>query len=214
VQHPHARILIFAKAPIPGLAKTRLIPALGAEGAAELQAELVRRTLSTACGAALAPVACWCAPDPSHPLFGRLAQALPLTLHPQSGADLGARLHQALAETLQTAQYALLTGSDIPALKGRHLQQALSWLHQGEEAVLGPAEDGGYWLLGLRRPAPALFDGVPWGSDRVLTVTRQRLNHLGWRWRELETLWDLDRPADLARYRGLVPTKRSDPPPI
>jgi uncharacterized protein len=205
MQFPHARILIFAKAPVPGLAKTRLIPALGATGAAEVQAELLRRTLAEASGAALAPVTCWCAPDPSHPLFGQLAEAFSIELRGQSGADLGERMHQALAETLAetlaTSPAAILLGCDIPTLQARHLRAALEALEQGLDAVLGPAEDGGYWLIGLRRPAAALFEGIPWGSDQVLTITRQRLRGLGWRWQELETLWDLDRPADLERWR-------------
>ena len=87
-------------------------------------------------------------------------------------------------------------------LAPRHLHQALAWLRQGQDAVLAPAEDGGYVLLGVRRVEPALFQDMPWGGPQVLDLTRQRLRRLRWRWRELETLWDIDRPEDLSRFRA------------
>ena len=96
----------------------------------------------------------------------------------------------------------VLIGGDCPVLNPGHLKQALTWLASGEDAVLGPAEDGGYVLLGLNRVAPALFNTIEWGGEDVLAVTRARLAGLGWKWRELKTLWDLDRPQDLDRYYG------------
>ena len=102
-------------------------------------------------------------------------------------------------EKPEKAPTVILVGADCPLLEARHLASAFDWLQQGEDAVLGPAEDGGYVLLGLRRVNRALFRDIPWGGDQVLALTRQRLAQLGWRWRELEPLWDLDRPADLDR---------------
>ena len=108
-------------------------------------------------------------------------------------------MQTAAAGALQQGEIVLLIGVDCPALTPNHLARALSWLDQGADAVLGPAEDGGYVLLGLRRPAPAVFAEMPWGSERVLALTRERMARLDWDWRELETLWDLDRPPDYER---------------
>jgi glycosyltransferase A (GT-A) superfamily protein (DUF2064 family) len=102
-----------------------------------------------------------------------------------------------------------LIGSDCPALAPRHLRRADKALRGGADAVLAPAEDGGYVLIGLSRFDRRLFDGIAWGSAKVLEETRARLRALGWRWQELETLWDVDRPAD---YRRLVDLRLLDAP--
>jgi hypothetical protein len=206
VQFPDSRILIFAKAPLPGQVKTRLIPRLGADGAAHLQGTLMERTLTQAVTSGLAPVDFWCAPSADHPAFLRLASEFGIALETQVGEDLGERMLRAADQGLRGAGSVLLIGTDCPALSAIHLRQALLWLGSGTDAVVGPAEDGGYVLLGLRRADPLLFEGVAWGGDRVLQETRYRLSELGWQWRELETLWDLDRPEDLERYLELVET--------
>jgi glycosyltransferase A (GT-A) superfamily protein (DUF2064 family) len=105
----------------------------------------------------------------------------------------------AAAQALNDASRVLLMGVDCPGLSEGVLARALTRL-ESEDLVLGPAEDGGYVLLGLKRAEPRLFQGVDWGTDRVLAQTRERLRALGWLWHELPALWDLDRPADLARW--------------
>ena len=207
MRFPDARILIFAKAPQPGRVKTRLIPRLGAEGACRFYAWLLERRVRGLADAGLARIECWCAPDAGHPLFRALEREPGVALRVQRGGDLGARMQAAAAQALQQAEFVLLIGVDCPALTATHLAQALEWMRDGADAVLGPAEDGGYVLLGLRRAAPALFAEMPWGSERVLALTRARLVRLGWGWRELDTLWDLDRPADYERLlaRGWAP---------
>ena len=201
---PDARILLFAKAPQPGRVKTRLIPALGAGGAATLYRELLVATLGRIAGAGLAPLECCCAPDPRHPLFLQLQRRHGLELSRQQGCDLGGRMEHAACIALQRARMVVLIGGDCPGLDAAYVERALAALRAGADAVIGPAEDGGYVLLGLSRIDGHLFRGMPWGSDRVLDETRQRLRRLDWRWRELEPLWDLDRPRDLARYRRLI----------
>ena len=104
----------------------------------------------------------------------------------------------AIEDVLRRRPFALLAGSDCPALGPERLRQASTWLAQGEDAVLAPALDGGYVLIGLRRHDPRLFADVAWGTDRVLSETRRRLERLGWAWRETEPLPDIDRPSDLA----------------
>lgn len=203
---PEGRILIMARAPVPGRAKTRLIPALGEEGAARLHQRLVEDLLARLQQAAIAPLQLWCTPDPDLPFFHDCARRYGVSLHQQQGADLGARMQGALQTALDVEQaaFALVIGCDIPALGGGQLAQACDWLSHGSDAVLLPMEDGGYGLLGLRRMAPELFAGIPWGSDEVLGQTRQRLSALQWQWEELDTLWDVDRPEDLPRLEGLM----------
>ena len=204
MQFANDRILIFAKAPEPGKTKTRLIPALGAARAAEFYQELLESTVKRLAAAGFSSLHCCCTPDTDYPVFRRLSADYGVKLEIQVGKDLGERMEYAARKALIGADSVLLIGGDCPILESRHLVQALRWLQQGEDAVLGPAEDGGYVLLGLKQVNRALFQQIPWGGDRVLELTRQRLEMLGWRWRELEPLWDLDRPEDLERYGALA----------
>jgi len=189
------RILVFAKAPVPGEVKTRLVPALGARAAAELHARLARRTIDMAVAAQVAPVEIWCSPDDAHPFF----RALELPRRIQRGRDLGERMANALREALGECRFAILIGTDCPPMTGDYLREAAARLASGDDAVLGPAEDGGYVLIGLRRPKARLFESMPWGTAQVLAATRARLAELGLRWHELPPLWDVDRAEDLAR---------------
>ncbi len=193
--YPEARLLVFAKAPVPGEVKTRLIPALGAQGAAALHARLTRHTVVMALAANIAPVELWCSPDDQHPFF----RELPVPRRIQCGTDLGERMGNALCTVLTQAHCAILIGTDCPALTGNYLREAVERLAQGEDAVLGPAEDGGYVLIGLRRCDARLFEGIAWGTAGVLAATRARLAKCGFRWHELSTLWDVDRIKDLVK---------------
>ncbi|MCF8002878.1 MAG: TIGR04282 family arsenosugar biosynthesis glycosyltransferase [Chromatiaceae bacterium] len=201
MRFPNARILVFAKAPVPGQCKTRLIPALGAEGAAQLAEALLCHTLERVTNARLAPVELWCAPEMTHPLFLQLAERLQLCLQVQRGPDLGARLQAAAASALGRAEQVLLIGTDCPDLDASYLQQALQALTK-QRAVLGPAEDGGYVLLGLRREALSalslLLTKMPWGTAQVAQITRERMRDAGLAWTELASLADIDQPEDLA----------------
>jgi rSAM/selenodomain-associated transferase 1 len=198
---PPLAIAIMAKAPIAGLAKTRLIPVLGADGAAELQAWLLQRTVATALAANLGPVSLWCTPDTSHPAFVDCGRDGRLSLHRQPEGDLGQRMLVA-AQTSATAAGVLLIGTDCPLLDVRRLRRAAAGLRQ-HDAVLLPAEDGGYVLLGLRRVAAEIFSDISWSTERVLAQTHARLNALGWCREEPETLWDIDHPADYARLLAM-----------
>jgi len=195
-------LAILAKAPVPGLAKTRLIPRLGPDGAARLQAVLTERAVATACAAGLGPVTLWCTPDCTHPAFPELTERYGVALRPQTGADLGERMAAAIAHHAAQGPV-LLTGTDCPALTPDHLRAAATALASGYDAVVFPAEDGGYVLIGLAAPQPALFEGIAWGSDRVMAETRARLRALGLSWSEPALLWDLDRPEDLERLAAL-----------
>jgi len=198
------RIMVFAKAPVPGMVKTRLIPALGAEGAARLQAQLIERTLRTAAAAGLGPPELWCAPDPEDPFFAACAQGQGVGLRTQGDGDLGVRMACALESALAAGSPALLIGCDCPALTPAVLREAAAVLSGEYDAVFGPAEDGGYVLVGLARgPAAPLFEDISWGAATVMQETRLRLARGNWRWRELAMLWDVDRPEDLQRLARL-----------
>lgn len=194
------RVLVFARAPVPGASKTRLVPALGAAGAAALSERLLLRTLSVARGHALE---LWCIPSTAHPVFAHCGREFGLELRSQRGADLGERMAAALEDALARAPWAVLIGTDCPELTAGDLRRAAQVLQEGADAVLGPAADGGYYLIGLRRPLANLFPGVPWGTDAVLAETRRRLGESGCHWEELPVRRDLDRPEDLACFPDL-----------
>ena len=202
---PRGRIVVFARNPLPGQAKTRLIPALGAAGAARLQAQMIEMALRQTTTANLCPVELWRTPSPSDIFFRYCQEKYGVLLRYQCGANLGWRMHNAIDahQTSRRAEWTLLIGSDCPFIDGNHLLQAATHLAAGTDAVLGPAEDGGYVLIGLRRTHPALFTNLPWGGDRVLEITRRRISQLRWRMKLLNPLPDIDRPEDLTRLKAL-----------
>lgn len=192
-------IAVFAKAPVPGEVKTRLVPLLGDIAAAELHALLVRRALATAIKAAAGPVELWCAPDHGHPFFDSCAAEFGVAIRDQRGGDLGERMLATFGALLSSAPAALLIGSDAPALSSADINAAAAALHAGKDAVFQPAEDGGYVLVGLRRPIESLFRGMRWSTDDVWKETRTRLERTAIAWAALETRWDVDRPEDYKR---------------
>jgi rSAM/selenodomain-associated transferase 1 len=191
-------IAILAKAPVPGLAKTRLVPVLGADGAANLQARFIAHTVITAQSAAVGPVTLWAAPDHHHPVFKAIA-APGVALAAQPEGDLGARM---IAAVEAARGPAIVVGTDCPALTPEHLRAAAWTLLDGIDVVIIPVDDGGYGLIGMQRPQPALFEGMTWSTSSVMAETRRRLGRLGLSWREPACLWDVDRPADLDRLAG------------
>jgi uncharacterized protein len=193
-------IAILAKAPAPGFAKTRLIPVLGAERAALLQAALIERTAQTACAAAVGPVTLWATPDDSHRSFQAVGAKYGISIRRQAAGDLGERM---LAAMTAANAPVLVVGTDCPALTPAHLRCAADMLLGGSDAVVLPAEDGGYVLIGTRSAQPALFADMRWGSSEVMEATRRRLRKLGLSWQEPATLWDLDVAEDLSRLREL-----------
>ncbi|RTR07249.1 glycosyltransferase [Halomonas nitroreducens] len=194
------RLAILAKAPLPGRVKTRLIPALGAAGAAALHVRLLRHTLAMALAATRPErITLWTALDPAHPLFLALAEDHGIRLAAQPEGDLGARMHHAL---VVLGGPGLLVGSDCPVLTPALLGQCQAALETAE-AVCLPAEDGGYALVGVRESHLELFRGIDWGGPRVMAQTRQRARALGWRLACPAEVWDVDRPEDLGRLAAL-----------
>jgi hypothetical protein len=195
------RLMVFAKAPIPGQAKTRLIPSMGKEAATALYKKLVSHCLTLAVKALVGPVELWCSPSSRHPFFIQCGKEFRVELHTQPKGDLGSRMAFAFRKALKKASFALLIGTDSPSLSPDDLKEAANTLAQGFDAVLTPAEDGGYVLIGLRHLAPGLFSGISWGTNSVIEETRLRLRRLKWRWCELPPRWDVDRLEDIERLK-------------
>ncbi len=204
------RLILFTRYPRPGETKTRLIPAVGPEGAAAVQRELAERTFAFARMARargrvdLEVRVTGAEPAEFEPVYGA-----DLNFVEQGAGDLGQRLARALKEAFAAGfERAAVLGTDCPEATDVQLLQGLEALRSAS-AVIGPAEDGGYWLLGLERAAAGhlatLFADIEWGTDRVAEVTRARLAAAGLELTELETLADVDRPEDLERWLGSRP---------
>ena len=197
-------VAVLAKAPIPGFAKTRLTPALGSDGAAALQEQLIDHALQTAASAAIGRVTLWCAPDPDHEAFA-VARRRGVRLARQCEGDLGARMLGAFEDA--GSKSLVLIGTDCPCLTADDLRRAAEALAGGWDTVIAPAEDGGYGLIGAVRPIPQLFDALPWSTPRVAALTRERAAAAGLALAELRQVWDVDTPDDYRRLvaSGLLP---------
>ncbi len=192
------RIAVFARRPEPGRVKTRLSPALPAELACQLYAAMLEDTFETVRHAqADSRTVFWAdVPDEDRSPAG-------FFWHAQKGAELGARLADAFDTVLVEGAHAVAVGSDCPGLSAAILERALAALDRAD-LVLGPATDGGYWLIGLRRPAPSLFKDMEWSTDSVFSQTLARAAEAGLSVETLPLLDDLDTPADLARLVSAV----------
>lgn len=201
-KYPHATVLQFAKAPQSGRVKTRMAAALDRHQCLQLHLRLTAHMANCLSRAGLCPWELWVSSQPQHPFFSRLSASLSVPVHQQGEGNLGEKMRAAAEAVLARSQAVILIGSDCPFIDADYLQQALSALGEGADAVVGPASDGGYVLLGLRQVHRRLFDDIPWSTDRVWPLTRRRLRQLGWRFCELATLADIDRPEDLVLLRG------------
>lgn len=200
---PKRTLIVFGREPRPGEVKTRLIPALGTEGAAALYRQMLFATLAVAAETPAERRELWLDGLDTGGLAATRARGLGFSVHPQHGNDLGERMAMAFERALSLNAPAVLIGSDCPEYSAAYITDAFDCLRH-TEAVIGPAADGGYVLIGLRRLDRQLFDGILWGGNAVLAATRVRLKGLGWSWQELPTLHDLDRPEDLDRFAALA----------
>jgi len=205
MNYPFSRLLIFTRAPRAGQVKTRLMPQLGAQGAADFHARLIHHCLQTVTHAGLCPVELWCAPSCHDLFFHDCRDRYGVELYDQTSGDLGERMHAALGSALARAESAVLIGTDIPSIEAADLDAAFQALQQGKDAVVGPARDGGYYLVGLKQPGRRLFEGIPWGTSAVFQETVNRLQRLDMDWLRLREHADIDTPED---YQQLPETVR------
>lgn len=192
-----AALIIFAKAPIPGQVKTRLCPPLTPDEAASLHGSFVLDALERSRGLPMVDRILACDPSSDHVFFKIMGERHGVRLIDQVGEDLGARMEHASAGAFARGyRLVLIVGSDLPTLQPAMYLQSLELL-ASHDVVLGPALDGGYYLIGLTRPAPGLFTDIPWSTDQVLLLTRQKAETLGWSTALLPSSRDVDRIDDV-----------------
>lgn len=189
-------LFIFAKAPTAGSVKTRLQPRYTATQAADIAAVLIRETAALAVENWDGPVYLCATPTVEHPLLRELCAHHAIAVRVQTGADLGARMHEAIAYGTARHGAAGVIGCDVPHCPPAVIHDANRWLRDGRN-VFGPAMDGGYYFVGLTRPQPELFRDIAWGSDKVWFTTQERLTSLGIAYELLPTLRDIDTVEDL-----------------
>jgi rSAM/selenodomain-associated transferase 1 len=204
MNYPFSRLLVFTRAPRAGQVKTRLMPQLGAQGAADFHTRLIEHCLQTVSRAGLCPVELWCAPSCHDPFFQNCREHYGVELYDQAQGELGERMHAALGSALTRAASAVLIGTDIPSIEAADLDAAFQALQQGKDAVMGPARDGGYYLIGLKQPNQRLFEGIPWGTSTVFQETLSRLQRLDMDWLCLREHADVDTPDDYQRLPEAV----------
>tara|TARA_R110001592_G_scaffold363248_5_gene682301 strand:+ start:44416 stop:45069 length:654 start_codon:yes stop_codon:yes gene_type:complete len=201
-------LLQFAREPIVGAVKTRMMPHLSASEACDLHSELVLWTTDSLLHTGLGPVELVVEGALEHALFAHCRERGLAAISRQQGTDLGERMHHALADGLRRYERVVLVGSDCPGIDRAHLEGAFAAL-DSSDVVLGPALDGGYVLVGARRPCREMFAGIAWGTDKVLAATRERLQGVGLAWSELPPLADIDRPEDLHLWEAIKGTGRA-----
>jgi rSAM/selenodomain-associated transferase 1 len=196
------RLIVFSRVPRSGEVKTRLARTIGDRAALALHRELLARTLNTAQQAGADSLELCIDGNDFEGECAALAAGSSATLTHQCGGSLGERMREALGRALEVGASPVLIGSDIPSLSPQDLGDAIGVL-QLHDAVFAPAEDGGYALVGCRRPIDRAIRGIAWGSTAVMDATRQALRSAGIGWHELRTLWDVDDADSLARWRAL-----------
>lgn len=190
-----ATLLVFARAPRPGTVKTRLARTIGDEAAAGLYRRMGRRIVASVEAVPARTVVCYDPPN-AEPEIRRWLGPSPRRYVPQGGGDLGARMSRMFDRAFTDADRVVAIGTDAPATDAGRVARAIDALDTAD-VVIGPARDGGYYLIALRRPCPALFQGIRWGTGSVLAETCSKAEQLGLRvtWLDLES--DIDTAGDL-----------------
>ncbi len=204
-KYPRSKVLVFAREPNLGEVKTRLASTIGDKKARSLYLAMLARVGALLQAGELAAWDLWVTSNRFHKSFLSICNIK--NIHQQMGMDLGQKMNHAIGSTLncESIDSALLIGADCPAMDSSYLDKALAALHSGNDVVIGPAADGGYVLIGSRQPIPELFTNIFWGSNQVLNETLSRLKTHALSYSLLDTLWDVDRPEDLALLKQLWP---------
>ena len=191
-------MLVFAKTPIVGKVKTRLIPKYGADKALQFYLMMFERLMNESIKSAVS-IEIWCAPTVKHAIFEKWQKKNQVSLWQQKGADLGERMAYAVDHRLVAAEKVLVVGCDCPEITASLLQRAFKLL-DSYDVVIQPAEDGGYVMIGMNHYYAELFEDIRWGSKWVYTETKKKLDKLGVSWVALEMSWDIDHPEDVERW--------------
>ena len=193
-------VAVFARAPIWGSVKTRLAAVLGNDVALAVHQKLLRETLGNVLDPECYAVELWLAGDP----ISLESEPGPLNveLRQQSEGDLGERMLATITQLTEAGHHAIVIGCDCPLMNREYIRRAASALYD-HDLVIGPAQDGGYTLIGMCRPIPELFVDMTWSVPSVLNETLRRAAQLDLRVAQMETLWDVDTVADWRRWRAL-----------
>jgi rSAM/selenodomain-associated transferase 1 len=202
-RYPDAILAVFCKAPIVGDVKTRLMPELSAQQAADVHVLLTRRLLAWLDQAQICPITLWCSPDCSHPFFQACTAEYGVSLKQQKGSDLGARMQDAITSHLTESNPVLLIGCDSPSVTASDVSEMIEKLMSGDDVVVAPAEDGGYVMIGCSGDYPLLFSAMTWSTVTVFDNTCQRANYAGIQLSTIKMQWDVDNFNDWQRFCAL-----------
>lgn len=197
------KLLIFTKSPILGEVKTRLQPDYTPEQSLIVHKRLMLNTLELTKNLKEFDIELCCAPDRNTSFFLECEKNFPISLNNQEGADIGERMAFSLSVSLQTHEKVIVIGTDCPDIDEDYITQAFAALDEND-AVIGPASDGGYVLLGLTKFSMDIFTDISWGSEKVFTQTKKVFENLSWSLKELGIMHDLDRPEDLLKHQDLL----------
>ena len=200
---PDACIQIFTKAPIKGQVKTRLVDCLSADQIINLYRKMLHEVITTALDSKICPVELRVALDANHDFFLPYIER-GVTIKAQSKGDLGQRLATAFEERLDEREFVIAIGGDCVSIDSKYLLGAAKILSGRQEVVIGPAEDGGYVLMGMKHFIPDVFQDIPWGGESVLSSSIQKLEQLHIPYELLDLAWDVDTPEDYLRYMELA----------
>ena len=192
---------MFAREPVEGSVKTRLARSIGDQEALRIYQKMVNTTVGMVARSGLAELELYVSGDIEHPMFQSLADQYGIRISSQTGKNLGERMFHALKQSLDNTSYCILIGTDCPVMTAAYLEQAFCVLGKGLDAVLGPAEDGGYVLIGASMVDISWFTGIDWGSQNVLAQSLQKLAAGKASYEQLQPLWDVDEIEDLHRWR-------------
>ncbi len=200
--YPYAdgKLLVFAKTPVLQHVKTRLAADIGDEAALDVYKQLLETTLKTVVSSKLLPVELWLDTDQQNDWLEDLVDRYAVSVQQQSGSDLGERMADAICKTLKESEFCILIGVDCPLLDVNYINAACVALQDGAEIVIGPAEDGGYVLIGMKNYKPELFTSIAWSTASVMQQTRQIMEQKKWQFEELAVLWDIDHLANYQRW--------------
>ena len=201
MKYPDAKLMIFARAPLAGQVKTRLIPALGESNASRFYRRMAQYVIDRMLDSQLCDISIDCMPDSHHEFFLNILNQRCVELNKQTGNNLGERMAHAIQNALKQYRYAMVIGTDAPCLTPEYVETAIEALSSGADIVIGPAQDGGYVLIGMTRFHAELFNNIDWGTGQVLQQTLDKARHANLSVHQLPILWDVDTPDDLEKIR-------------
>jgi rSAM/selenodomain-associated transferase 1 len=201
VKYPRGRIVLFARTPQVGRVKTRLAAGIGPEAAFDLYCALLEDSVRKATQAGVADVSLYVYPAVDSTFCRDLSDRYLLKVCQQHGRNLGERMTNAIGEQLREAEFVVLAGSDCPLIDKAYLEQAADRLAGGTSLLFGPADDGGYVMVGMSRLRKGVFENVAWGTAAVMAQTRNQCRLLGLKFEELPPLFDIDTLSDWERLQ-------------